>query len=71
MQVSDIVVFIQTAIRKTQTAAAHDEFYPNPGLYAQTAENLAWFKNGGFAVTQASGTTPRMNAGIQQRVTQL
>ena len=32
---------------------------------------VAWFKIGGFAVTQASGTAPRMNAGIQQRVTQL
>ena len=31
----------------------------------------AWFKIGGFAVTQASGTAPCMNAGIQKSVTQL
>ena len=30
----------------------------------------AWFKNGGFTVTQASETAPRMNAGIQKSVTQ-
>ena len=26
----------------------------------------AWFKNGGFAVTQTSGAAQRMNAGIQK-----
>ena len=39
--------------------------------FDQKQEFLAWLKIGGFAVTQASGTTPRMKAGIQQRVTQL
>ena len=36
-----------------------------------SVDERAWFKNGGFAVTQASGTAPRMNAGIQKNVTQL